>query len=133
MNKSLFDGPSLVVSEIHSLSFQAFIPGPPFAFGAFIVLAAILAAIFIPEEKPYVSLPTSASSGGGHSSASKSRRPFRVRTAHSESTTNLLHGDTESNKEMGDMETVEFSDQEEGHLEHSVAFAPNATERRRCV
>ena len=96
-------------------------------------------AIFIPEEGDCSNACGGSSSGGGQSSSgctglATSRRSFRGRNAHSESTTNLMHFDADSHHEMGDMEeTLGFSDQEEEQLEHSVAFAPYSTERRRCV
>nr|CUU99399.1 hypothetical transcript [Hymenolepis microstoma] len=88
---------------------RAFIPGPPFAFGSFLALLAILTAMFIPNETP-IYFPTSSSSS----------KPRRGRSAGSESTMNLLGDD--SDVECGDDNPTSA---------YGSGFAFSSTERRR--
>ncbi|KAH9278736.1 Tetracycline resistance protein, class B [Echinococcus granulosus] len=143
-NQSLLDG-SLASGQNEVLSgenqtFQSqlqllhrvwtFIPGPPFAFGAFLALSAILVAILIPDNNAYLILPTTAfGTPASTASPANLRHLSHGISSNSESSANLLLA-----CEGEEVEGFGVSNQEAecpSSNSHFIVFASNTTDRRR--
>ncbi|KAL5961745.1 Hippocampu abundant transcript 1 protein [Taenia solium] len=109
---------------------RTFIPGPPFAFGAFLALSAILVAILIPDNHTYLNLPTTASGAAASATGpAKSRRLGHGMPSNSGSTANLLLACEEEEVEGFGGSNLEAECPSSNTS--FVVFASNATGRRR--